>query len=55
MDTRYNIVMDYRIEIDNRDWEMDESERAKEGRDKERKEGRRMGGRKETKMLYYRL
>ena len=51
MDRRYNILMYYRREIDNRDLEMDESERAKEGRDKERKEGRRMGGRKARKML----
>ena len=55
MDRRYNILMYYRIEIDNRDREMDESERAKEGRDKERKEGKRMGGRKARKMLYHRL
>ena len=53
MDSRYNILIDYRI--DSRDQEMDGRERVKEGRDKERKEGRRMEGRTERKMLHYRL
>lgn len=45
---RYNILIDYRIEIGNRDREAGERQREREGRDKERKEEKRMEGRKDV-------